>query len=135
MAQINFLAIIVAAIVQMVLGALWYSPMLFSGKFMGLIGKTNEELKKEFKPARDYTIAFMSALLMSIGLRQLIDIADAFTLLGGIQLAFLAWAGLVVTSNLSTVLFEGRKLGLYSISMGYYLVIMLLMGGILGAWK
>ena len=37
---VNYLAIVVAAIVIFILGGLWYSPMLFSRRWVKLIGKT-----------------------------------------------------------------------------------------------
>lgn len=134
MTGINYWAVIVAAVVPMILGSLWY-PLLFARQFMALIAKTDEELKKDFKPSRDYTISFMSSLVMSIGLMQVINMATVVTFAGGMQIGFLAWAAFVVTSNLSSVIFEGRKIGLYFINMGYNMVCLLVMGGILAVWR
>ncbi|MEK9135973.1 MAG: DUF1761 domain-containing protein, partial [Bacteroidota bacterium] len=53
---------------------------------------------------------------------------------GGLMAGFWNWLGFVLTTNASTVLFEFRRSGLYWINMGYYLVCLLLMGGVLGAW-
>ena len=41
---VNWLAVLVAAIVNMVVGFLWYGP-LFSGLFLRLIGKCEEEIE------------------------------------------------------------------------------------------
>ena len=41
---LNWLAVLVAAIVNMVVGFLWYGP-LFSGLFLRLIGKRKEEIE------------------------------------------------------------------------------------------
>ncbi len=37
---LNLVAVLVAAIVSMVIGAAWYSPALFANQWMGYIGKS-----------------------------------------------------------------------------------------------
>ena len=41
---VNWLAVLVAAVINMVVGFLWYGP-LFSGLFLRLIGKREEEIE------------------------------------------------------------------------------------------
>ena len=135
MGEPNYLAIVAAAVIPMVCGGLWYSRLLFARQFMALIAKSEEELKKDFKPARDYSLTFMSSLVMSIGLHQVISMASVVTFVGGMSVGFLAWTAFIVTSNLSTVVFEGRKMGLYYLSMGYNLLCLLAMGGVLAVWR
>jgi Na+/glutamate symporter len=45
--DVNYLAILVCGVVFMVLGALWYSPILFGKKWMTFIGKSEEEIKEQ----------------------------------------------------------------------------------------
>jgi hypothetical protein len=42
--DLNYLAVVVAALVPIVLGALWYSPLLFADRWMRAVGRTREEL-------------------------------------------------------------------------------------------
>ena len=63
--DINWLAILVAAIIPMVVGGLWYSNMLFAKQWMALMGKTEEEIKKDFNPARTYGITFVMCIVMA----------------------------------------------------------------------
>jgi Protein of unknown function (DUF1761) len=44
--DINWLAMLVAALVPLAVGALWYSPMLFANAWMKTNGLTEEQLKK-----------------------------------------------------------------------------------------
>jgi len=44
---INYLAVLVATVVNFVLGGLWYSPLLFGKKWMALMNVTEEEIKKK----------------------------------------------------------------------------------------
>ena len=41
---VNLIGILVATLIGMVLGAIWYSPMLFGKQWMKSIGKTPETL-------------------------------------------------------------------------------------------
>ena len=43
--EFNFLAILVAAVVPMVLGFLWYNPALFGNAWMRESGMTEEKMK------------------------------------------------------------------------------------------
>ena len=132
---INWLAILVAAIVPMVAGMLWYSPMLFANPWMKLIGKTKEEIMASGSPGKAYAISFIGALIMSYVMSYFVHWTDSHTLGQGMKIGFALWLGMVVTSNLGTALFEFRKWGLYLINMGYNFVCMLIMGGVLAVWK
>jgi hypothetical protein len=54
--------------------------------------------------------------------RSLCAIHQAQTALDGIQTAFWLWLGFIATTQLATVVFEERKLGLYLINVGYQFV-------------
>jgi hypothetical protein len=54
---------------------------------------------------------------------------------GGLQTAFWLWLGFVITTQLASVIFEQRKLGLYLLNVGYQLVACLICSVILTAWK
>ena len=45
--DLNYWAIIVATLAGMIVGALWYSPLMFSGTWLRLIGKTSDEIRDE----------------------------------------------------------------------------------------
>ncbi len=134
--SINYLAVLVAAIANMALGALWYSKLLFAKPWMAAIGKSEEEIKELAGKgmARTYTLAFVSALVMSFVLAHFVDYTMATTIAGGLQAGFWPWLGFVATTNLSTILFEWRPSKLYYINMGYYLVALGVMGIILAVW-
>jgi hypothetical protein len=44
--EMNFYAVLVAALTTLVVGSIWYSPMLFGNAWMKETGLTEEELKK-----------------------------------------------------------------------------------------
>jgi len=139
MEQPNLLAVLVAGIIPMVIGGLWYSPFLFAKKWMAIIGKTEEEIKRASNPMKMYGLSFLSSLVMAYVLAHIVIYATAYTQSSGfgagMQTGFWAWLGFVVTTSSATVLFEFRPSGLYLMNAGYNLVCLLLMGGVLAMWR
>ncbi len=134
--KINYPAVIVAAIVHFMIGGLWYGP-LFDKKFIELIGWTPAQLEQiaAQSHARELAFAFLCSLVLVYILAHFIQYTKAGGVAGGMQTAFWLWLGFVATTQLATVLFEQRKLGLYLLNVSYQLVASLICGAILAVWK
>src|SRR5689334_12610430 len=66
--QVNYLAVIVAAIVLFVLGGLWYSPVLFARRWIALQGRTEEQMRADAARSNMpvmYLLAFLTALIIA----------------------------------------------------------------------
>ena len=135
--RINHLAVVVAALAYWVLGALWYSPLLFANRFVALMRWTPEDVAaiNAAGSGREVGAALLVSLVTAYFLAHFVRFVGAETPRGGALAGALLFVGFVLTTNLSTVLFEGRPLGLYLINNGYHLAGFLLMGTILSAWK
>jgi len=135
--KINYPAVFVSALAYWILGAVWYSPLLFERSFVALKGWTPEELEavRAASHAGEIGAALAVSLLTAYVLAHFVRLAGAETARTGVLAGFWLWLGFVVTTNLSTVLFEGRPLGLYLINNGYHLVGLLGMGALLAAWR
>jgi Protein of unknown function (DUF1761) len=129
--DLNWLAIIVAAIIPMVLGALWYSPILFADRWMQAVGRTGEELGDS---ALGYLLSAVGAFLSAYVLARIIKWAEVDDLGNGILVGLLVWVGFVATVLAVTTYFGGRPRMLWLINAGYQLVALVLMGALLGAW-
>jgi hypothetical protein len=68
-------------------------------------------------------------------LAPFVQYAKAKSAADGIQTAFWLWLGFVVTTQLATVVFEERNLGLYLLNISYQFVACSLAGIILTIWK
>jgi len=134
--KINYPAVLVATIVHFLAGGLWYG-LLFSNKFVELIAWSPEKLKEmeNHNPAKELTIAFISALILVYILAHFVQYTKARTAVDGIQTAFWLWLGFIATTQLATVVFEERKLGLYLINVGYQFVACALAAVILAVWR
>ncbi len=133
--DVNFLAVFVAAVAYMVIGALWYSSLMFGNywiKLMGFTDKKTEEMKKAANKA--YAFSTISALVMSYVLAVFIRLADISMLTEGLYLGFIVWLGFVATITLQSVVFEGRSKELFILNNGYNLVGILVMAAILSTW-
>lgn len=133
---INWLAILVAALVPMVVGGLWYSNMLFAKQWMAMVGKTEEEIRATAaNPAAMYGTTFVMCLVMAYVMDYFVYYTKSMTFVQGMKIGGLLCVGVAVTVGYQAVTFEFRKNGLYIMNMAYNLLCMLLMGGILAVWR
>ena len=131
---VNLLAVLVAAVANFIIGMLWYGPLFgkYWIKMMGWTTKQCEAKKKEMaKPA---IVGFISGLVMSFVLANIIKFSGAVTLLEGLGIGFLAWIGFVAAIMLGSVLWEGRDVKLYILNVLCYLVSFLVMSAIFVLW-
>jgi len=128
----NWLAIIVGALINMVLGSLWYAPFAFAKPWMSLTGKKTMGEKKD--TTKTYAILIVSALVMSYVLMHFVQASGANSWLWGAKIGFWLWLGFTAATTISDYLFVGRPWKLYAINAGYYLVISLVLGALFGVW-
>jgi magnesium-transporting ATPase (P-type) len=117
--KINYPAVLVAGILHWILGAVWYG--IFTNKFVELMAWTPQQLSEieSQSHTKEYVLAFLSSLVLVYVLAHFLQYTQASNLVSGLQTAFWLWLGFVATSQLATVIFEGRKPG--SISLEYRL--------------
>jgi surface polysaccharide O-acyltransferase-like enzyme len=135
-AGVNYLAVLVAAILNMIIGALWYSPGLFGKSWMQLAGiKPEDAQKRAGGMQRAYGLMFVASLLIAYALARVLWYAKAGSAGGGAMIGLLAWVGFVATTHGANYLFEGKPFRLYGINTGYSLVSFIVMGALLGIWR
>lgn len=130
---INHLAVIVCALANLALGALWYSPALFYRGWLHETGLDEEQLKKT-NPLKLYGLTFILALIISYNLAFFLG-DDKTDWKWGTMAGFLAgfgWASLIFTI---IALFERRSWRYILINGGYITVYFTLIGFILGSWR
>ena len=135
--DINIWAVIIAALVNMALGFWWYSQAGFGKPWMKEMGITSDKIEASKKKGMgpSYLLALVSAFVMAYVLAHIVDFAGATTFGAGMVGGFWCWLGFIATVGTAMVLWEGKSWRLYSIVMGYYLVALLLMGGLLATWQ
>ncbi len=139
MHSLNWLAILVAAISTMVVGLLWYSPLLFAKPWIREMGYDpndkagKEEMRKG--AGRAYTGSFAASLISAFTLALILHGLRAEDLHFGLMVSFHVWLGFVATVQFTGALFAKQSMKVFGINTGYQLVCYLVMGAILTAWK
>ena len=112
--RINYAAVAVSALDYWLLGGLWYSPLLFARPFVALMRYTPEQVAaiQAAGEGRQLFVALLISLLLAYVLAHFVRFTGAETARTGLLAGFWLWLGFVATTNLETVLFEGRPLGL-----------------------
>ncbi len=136
---VNVWAVLVCALVTMVAGFLWYSPVLFANPWMVLMGHDPNdkakiaEMQKSAGPS--YAMSLVASILAAIVLGKIIEVAKVDTALYGMEIGLAIWLGIVTTVQLTNALFSRQPFKLYLINTGYQAVCYLAMGAILGGWR
>jgi hypothetical protein len=139
MHSLNWVAILVAAVSTMVVGFLWYSPLLFAKPWMREMGydpndkAKTEEMKKS--AGRAYGGSFVASLISAFTLALILHGLRAEDVRFGIMASFHIWLGFVATVQFTGALFMKQSMKLFAINTGYQLVCYLVMGTILTVWK
>lgn len=129
---INYLAVIVAAIVYLIIGWLWYAP-LFGAAWMKAIGKTKEQVAAGASAA-NYIIALVTSFIACYGIARIMLWYGDVSIRSGILVGVLVGVCFVLTSMFVNDTFEKRPTGLTFINVLYHLVSMVVAGIILGVW-
>jgi len=130
----NYLANLVAAIACFLLEAGWYST--FYTTWLSGIGRSEDWLRHSGPgiPVQ-FATALVMAALMATAISCVTQLTGKQTALHGMKIAALLWAGFVLTTWSTEYIFEVRPISLFLVNAGYWLLGMVLMGAIVGAWK
>jgi hypothetical protein len=135
--KINYAAVAASALLYWVLGGLWYSPLLFGGRLIEIMRWSPEQVAQIAAQGAgaQLALAFAGSLVAAYVLAHIVRYTNAETAAGGAKTGLWLWLGFVVTTNLNTVFFEFRPLGLFLINIAYHLVAFLSMGTLLATWR
>jgi hypothetical protein len=132
-AGVNYLAIVIAAVVAWLAGAAWYT--VFGNTWMAALGitpETMEAAKRRPGAFLPFVYVFVAELVMAWILAGLLGHVGALSLRGGIISAAFCWAGFVLPTIVVNNSFAQRDWRLLWIDGGHWLVVLLLMGAIIG---
>jgi hypothetical protein len=136
-AEVNFLAVFLAAMASMAVGFLWYSPMLLGKLWMKEKGYTSESLKSAQKEmGKLYGLSFVVALITAYVLSHVAFLSNYFynypMLQTGITTAFWMWLGFIMPVQVTATIFGDKNWKLLGIDTGYQLTSILVMGVVIG---
>jgi hypothetical protein len=131
-AGVNYLAVVIAAIVAFMIGAGWYMSL---GKiWVEAQGLTPEKMQSN-KSKLPFIYTFVAELVMAWVLAGLMAHLGPgqVTFLNGIVSGAFCWLGFVITALVVNVSFSIRDMRLLWIDGGHWLIVLVVMGAIIGA--
>jgi hypothetical protein len=134
LSNINWIAVLVAAIGYFMLGALWYS-FLFQKKWIEYtrVDVNDPNMKKGV--ATTMLASFIMMFITSMAIAILVELMGLHHWQEGLHLGLLTGLGIAFTSMSINMLYEKRPAGLYYINGGYQLLGNIIAALVITAWK
>lgn len=135
MLRMNHWAIAVSAVVAFVVGALWYSPLLFGKAYLQVRGLSPDAMADMRPPAWEMIGELVKNLVVAFVLSYFVVRLDVADWKGALQLGLWVWVGFQAMLLMGAVLHEKMPWTLYAIHAGDALVKTLVVTVILGVWR
>ncbi len=127
--EVNFIAVLAAAVSSFLIGGVWYSPLLFVRAWMREAGVTEDQLRG--RVAQTFAGAFVLSLVVATNLA--LFLGTNASLGWGAGAGALAGVGWAAASLATVFLFERRSVMLMVIDGGYLAVSYTVMGVVIAA--
>ena len=137
LSDLNWLAVLVAALAYFAIGALWYAPPVFGKMWMAAGGMPTPAAGTRPSPAI-YLTPLIGSVLSAIGLAMLAKATGTTTLQQGIALGLVVAIGFAVSITFVTAQFESEKpkpMVWAAITAGYHSVGILVAAIIVASWQ
>ena len=132
--NLNYVAIIVATLTNVILGAWWYSPAGMGKKWSKMTGVDMMKSPKQ-ETQRAIMAVFVGAIIQALVLAVVIKSLDASTALQGVKVGFTLWAGFVAATSIGDALYSRRGWGFWWLNASYFLIVMLVNSVIISVWN
>jgi hypothetical protein len=130
--HVNHWAVLASALIFWFLGACWYSPVLFAKPWMAALGIVPGHPKAGL--AAGMIASFIGDLLVAFVMLHFIYWSEATTYGGGVFIGLLCWL-ILIAVQFPQGIYENRPFKLFAINSGYWLVGLLIVGGLLAVWR
>lgn len=121
---------IIAIVVKILVGALWYSPLLFLNAWQQSAGVTADAVRSGM--AKGMITWIVGAVLMAFVLAHAVYYAGAHNAATGAAVGFFNWLGFILVFQLDDWAAAKRPFAFLAINAGANLVSLLIMGAVLG---
>jgi hypothetical protein len=122
--HVNWLAVVIAAVVNIAIGYVWYYPAVLGKRWEAAAGRSMAQPTPMM-----YGLLLVASLLFAYVLGLLFG---GIGLVNGAVWGALIWVGFLAASTVGTVIWEGRNWTYWGINNGYWLVTLIVMGAIIG---
>ncbi len=108
-------------------------PAVFGTQWSKLVGRKMEDMRKN--AALGYAITAVGAVIQAWILAHFVYYAQANTAVEGAIVGIWLWIGFVAITQGVNMVFAGTRKKLWAINTGYFLVVLIINGALLAAWK
>lgn len=136
--DLNWVAVIVAAVVYYALGALWYSRSVLGNTWMASIGWDPDPEDGPQMSTTEMILPFFAFLVTAIALGMLAAATGTDTLGEGLVLGLVAGVGVAAAITLVTAVYDPmspKPMTWFWVTAGYHVVGILVASAIIGAWQ
>lgn len=135
LSNINFLAVLVAAVSAFVIGSVWYSPILFGKGWQNALGLSEENIK-DANMVKIFGTSFVLMLIMAFGLTIAANALypNGLNWLTGLKVGLFVGIFFISTSYGVNILYQRKSFKLWAIDSSYQVLLLGIMGLIIGAW-
>lgn len=128
----NMLAVLAAAVLMWLIGWIWYG-VIFKNSWKSLVPQPAGQ--KASNPGAVMVLILVACLILSFVLAEIVRISGRDSLSGGAFVGVVCGLGFVVPPLFSQHIAEMRPFKLFGINAIYWLIAMMLAGGLLAVWK
>lgn len=134
--HVNYMAVLVAALANFAFGALWYSPLIASKKWAEIVFKNQsfEEATKGSNMALIFGGALLLGVVQALGLSFILS-NNAPSFFYGAATGLAVAVLFVLMNTWKNSLFERRPFTYVLLNGTHDMIVFILMGGIVGAWR
>ncbi len=125
----NWLAVIIAAVANIVIGTLWYGTWAFGKSWIQLSGRNMGE---GMQAGPLYALTAVAAVVQAITMAWFVGQTGANSGAAGAIVGLYVGLGFVAAAMFAEVLFAGRHPRLFAIIAGYSVVALVVQGAIIG---
>jgi hypothetical protein len=132
--QINWLAVLIAAVAHQAIGFIWYG-LIFAKTWQAATGRTDEVVRAEGGATQSLVVGSIAALVMAAAFAALLTISPDRDITTGVAWGLILGAGFVATTTVINGAYEGRKPIVTALFAGYEIIVLAVMGAILTTIK
>ena len=127
---VNYLAVIVAAIVVVIFGFIWYTPQAL-GRLWGANGMPPGPNPGAMQGVGGLIAALVNSFVMAV---LSLNLGGA-TITDGIMLGVICWLGFMATLTAAETAFQNGSWGRWAVNNGHHVIAQAIIGAIVTAWR
>ena len=131
---LNYLAIVVAWLVNCAVGAYWYSPTGFGKQWAKLSGVDHMAMP-ENEATKTLGFIILSAAVQAVVLAVLINSLNITDATSGVLVGLMLWAGFIAATTVGNTLYQRLGWKFWWLNASYFLVVMLINSVLLTIWR